>query len=359
MVGELTPRNFFPYPSENQEPYFNTFKGGELARDAAHWAHAENDLITIRDGGTFSWDALSGDLTWSTDINISTFTTLFNVVIEAATVSLQDGEVLFYQIPRLLESDTIVTLTKGSRINISGVRLHDLRLLAVREGDTIFMPEGKSLLTGESSILFGGGVSAGTVSTATSAPGGGSQGVVTADEDKGLEIASGILEAKVDGSSIQFNGSGELEAVGGGIVSTTVSGSGDTGTLGITRGNEDEGLESNVSGTMRVKYDGTSIQTNGSGELEVIAGGPLGSHQHLAPLVIEPGSAGISLLDAAITMTSSPSYISLQLFRNGQLMAQGISFDYTFNSTTGFITLALPTQSTTERFIIERIASVI
>jgi hypothetical protein len=51
---------------------------------------------------------------------------------------------------------------------------------------------------------------------ATSAPGGGTQGIVTADEDKGLLITAGVLEVKLDPSTLQFNGSGELEVIGGG-----------------------------------------------------------------------------------------------------------------------------------------------
>ena len=360
MPGELTPRNNFPYPSKDQDPYFDTYKAGELARDAAHWAHAENDLITINGGGNISWDAPTSTMTWASAIEISTFTTLFKLIIAPDSQFLQDGEILFYQMPRLLGADVAITLLRGSRVNISGVRLHDLRIFATRVGDKLLLPEGRSLLTGEVSVLFGGGVSAGSVSTATSASAGGTLGILTADEDLGLIIdGGGIMSVKIDGATIQLNGSGQLEAVGGGLVSVATSATADTGVLGITRGDEDRGVEMNGTGTLFAKIDGTTLEFDGGGNISVKNGGPVGSHQHMSPVIIEPNSIGVTTLDALITATSSPAVISIQVFRNGQLLAQGGGLDYTFTAATGFITLALPTQTLVERFIVERIGTVV
>ena len=49
---------------------------------------------------------------------------------------------------------------------------------------------------------------------ATAASGGGTKGKVTADSDKGLDITTGILEAKIDAVTIDFDGSGQMKVTG-------------------------------------------------------------------------------------------------------------------------------------------------
>jgi len=111
-------------------------------------------------------------------------------------------------------------------------------------------------------------VAAGTP-TATSAPGGGTEGKVTMDEDKGLLIVGGVAEVKVDGSTITFNGSGEL--VGSAAIPDATAGSGGA-TKGKVTADTDKGLDI-VSGVLEVKVDGVSVGLNLSGELETLSGG--------------------------------------------------------------------------------------
>jgi len=113
--------------------------------------------------------------------------------------------------------------------------------------------------------------------TATSGSGGGTEGKLTMDEDKGLLIVGGVAELKVDNTTIQFNGSGQIEVVGG-VIPDATSGSGG-GTKGQITADADKGLEI-TTGILEIKVDGTTIQFNGSGELEFISGsgggGPTG-----------------------------------------------------------------------------------
>jgi hypothetical protein len=55
---------------------------------------------------------------------------------------------------------------------------------------------------------------AGAVPDATAASGGGIKGKITFDSDKGLDISSGIGEAKIDAVTIDFNGSGQMKVTG-------------------------------------------------------------------------------------------------------------------------------------------------
>jgi RNase P/RNase MRP subunit p29 len=93
-----------------------------------------------------------------------------------------------------------------------------------------------------STITFDGSgqIQSASIIDATSAPGGGVKGKVTADENLGLKITSGImevfpntnrglqnaatgLEVKVDGATVTFDGTGRLQASGGGGGSTQVT----------------------------------------------------------------------------------------------------------------------------------------
>jgi hypothetical protein len=54
----------------------------------------------------------------------------------------------------------------------------------------------------------------GSIPYATAASGGGTKGIWSADSDKGLDIAAGVGEVKVDDDGIQFNASGQLARKG-------------------------------------------------------------------------------------------------------------------------------------------------
>lgn len=117
---------------------------------------------------------------------------------------------------------------------------------------------------------------AGGSPTATSGSGGGTVGILTMDSDQGLEITAGIANVKVDGISLQFNGSGEIEVVGG-VIPDATAGSGGA-TKGQITADSDLGLDI-TAGVLEVKVDATTVAFNGSGQLTVIggAGGPTGT----------------------------------------------------------------------------------
>ena len=124
-------------------------------------------------------------------------------------------------------------------------------------------------------ILFNGGgqlmATPGAVPDATSASGGGTVGKSTFDSDKGLQVVAAVVEVKVDGVGVQFNGGGQLT-----VPDTTAAPAG--GVKGKISLDSDKGLDA-TAGVARVKVDVTSIQFNGLGELEVVGagGGTVGS----------------------------------------------------------------------------------
>lgn len=76
-------------------------------------------------------------------------------------------------------------------------------------------------------------------------------------EGDGIDITNGAISVKVDGTTIDLNADGELEAIGGGGGTTYTEGNG----IDIT------------NDAISVKVDSTTIDFNASGELEVIGGG--------------------------------------------------------------------------------------
>ena len=118
-------------------------------------------------------------------------------------------------------------------------------------------------------------LSAGAISLATSGAGGNVVGQATFDSAKGLQIVTpGVVEVRVDGSSINFVG-GEL-AVAGGAIAFGTSGSGG-GIEGKVSADSDKGLlitGGPTNAILEVKVDATSVAFNLSGELSA-TGAPL------------------------------------------------------------------------------------
>lgn len=106
-----------------------------------------------------------------------------------------------------------------------------------------------------SGLEFDGGVLDVKTSTANGIRKGASGLEVRLASSSGLELSSG-LKVKTDGTSIQVNSSGELEAIGGGGGSTYTAG---------------DGIDISAQDVISTKVDGTSITVNASHELTTSA----------------------------------------------------------------------------------------
>ena len=160
-MSELTPRNLFSYPSEREEPFYTSFKDGMIAEDAAHWANADNGNLVYFGGGVFNWDQPNNLLWWTENIYVSGYTTPWRAIITGPrSVTIQENEVIYFQMPRLVQNqDAVISVMyRSSRVFLEGVRLHDIRIFCVRTGDTLYFANGKSLKAGDTGPLFGAGI---------------------------------------------------------------------------------------------------------------------------------------------------------------------------------------------------------
>ena len=111
---------------------------------------------------------------------------------------------------------------------------------------------------------------------ATSGIGGGTKGIATYDESFGLTIAGGaacIARVKTDGTTTTFDGSGNVKALAGSVPAATSAPGG--GALGRVTADTNLGMEIVGIGIMKPKVDGATVIINGSGELQAISGATL------------------------------------------------------------------------------------
>lgn len=314
-MTELTPRNAFPYPSENEEPFYDSFKAGEVQKDASIWANADNSNIQFMGGGVFAWDAPNDLLYWTDTIQVNGFHTPFGGQISSGSVLLEEDEVVYFQMPRLVQdADQELELYRSSRIFVEGVRLNDLRLFVTRKGDTLYFYNGKSLQDGDSGVLFGSGLlpvasvlphqhedaydyvaPAAGIFVISPTP------VLTAPDLARVDVfRNGQLLSDPDDYTVNLV-TGDITLV----TATTVTPSPDK--FRVWRETRD-----------------TSVTVS--------------SHQHATKLILKP-TPGTAVLNA---LASSPFLLRVDVFRNGQLLTEGAGDDYTVDLGTGLITLAVP-----------------
>lgn len=327
-MGDLTQLNSFPIPSEHEEPYYATAQSHFIATDQAFWALSENDNLIWAGGGFFSWNASSGALVWGLPVYVASKTHAYRAVIAGpplpgGQVILQDGQVAYFKMPRLMVSDQNVTLEVGSITSIPGVRLHDIKIFAARIGTTVYFVDGHSLKDGETGEIFGAGLG-------TTVPPHEHQNALIIEPPF---VGTDTLDLNVASFSpsvlkkVQLYRNGQLLS--------------DPSDYSV---NLTTGIVTLVVPTVTANERFVALR-----ETSPTSGSP-GTHQHLAQRIVNP-IAGSTQLDCLVTSLDSPALQKVDLFRNGAI--QVVPDDYTIDLTTGLITLAVATVLG-ERFVIQR-----
>jgi len=282
------------FPSEDEEPFTDSHQQGMVETDQIQYANAENGNLIWSGGGIASWVAGTNTFTWAADIKITAMTTGARfAVIPAGAILLEDGEVAFFVMPRLLITDQSLTLIKSNRVFNVSARLNNLRLFVVRVGDKLFFGNGGSLLDGQVGPIFGGGLGGG----------------------------------------------------GGGSISTIQS---PLGTIGVVNPNgPTTDLEATFAGS-----GGNFGVANSSARSDHSHAGV--THTHEPQLKIEPGAGVTSLNLNADALIGAKTLIWAEIFRNGIRQSEGD--DLTINLGLKTASLLFTTLAT-DRFLINRITT--
>jgi hypothetical protein len=154
----------WPYPEENQDPFWDAFVAFVAAQDASVFALKEDRDLLIMAGGTVSFVASSGLLSWSQAIEMNSAVTGFKWTLPAGSVNLNDGDYLYVTLPH--NPTTNLNVAAGSGPTLPQADIDNPIVMGLRNGDRIYFRDGKVLQDGQSLTLFstmpgGGGGSIG------------------------------------------------------------------------------------------------------------------------------------------------------------------------------------------------------
>lgn len=138
----------WPYPSQDQDPWFDAFISMIQGMDASGYASREDRQLIL--GGSSVWTfAVGGNLSWDSALDVLCTITGLRGTLPAGNVDLEDGDSLY------------VTLTRNPRTNVAlaaqvgKVPSTDSDyVICVRFGDAVYFRTGLSLSIGNSVPLL-------------------------------------------------------------------------------------------------------------------------------------------------------------------------------------------------------------
>lgn len=143
-MAETSPRMGWPYPSENEQPWFEIFEDFIRALDASAYAGREDRNLILMGGGTVSWDGTT--LSWSEPIEVLSPNTGLLAQIPAGSISPNDGQVVRGDIPRAIGINTSMALGLAS----FAANNNNSILFAIRRGTRVYWRNGLLMESGDS-----------------------------------------------------------------------------------------------------------------------------------------------------------------------------------------------------------------
>lgn len=148
-----TPKMGWIYPAEGQEPFFDIIERFFLNIDTSAHAHREDRNIIVTGGGVVAWDASTGNLSWTEDIEIWSPIKGYmqKILVASSPVSLSAGQAFFVQLTRNPGAAIILTVQKGNVLPAND----NSYMLALRSGTTCYLRNGGKFEDGESGTILG------------------------------------------------------------------------------------------------------------------------------------------------------------------------------------------------------------
>lgn len=148
----------WPYPSENQDPWYDVFKDMVAAQDASGHAAREDRNVFMGGGGLISFTATTGVLAWAEDLEIFSPEVGFLFSVAAGSVVLADGQLCYADLVRSPTGSSTIALTVASQVPQSDTAY----VVALRRGSNIYFRFGSKVADGESLNPFEGGGNSGS-----------------------------------------------------------------------------------------------------------------------------------------------------------------------------------------------------
>lgn len=153
-----TNKMLWPYPSKDSDPWFDGFESMTAAMDASGYASREDRSILIDGGGTVSFTASTGLVTWSSAIVFLSSIAGFKLSLPAGTATLLDGQCLYVNVTRAPTGN----VTLAGFVSNTVPNTDSAMLLAIRDGSAVYFRNGAQVQDGQSKTLFSsGGLAAG------------------------------------------------------------------------------------------------------------------------------------------------------------------------------------------------------
>lgn len=146
-----SPRMSWPYPAEFTKQWFEAFKVFVEALDASGFASREDRHLILSGGNVVSWDGASSTLQWTGAINLVSPITGFQVQVEAASITVEDGQVVYAVLTRAPTRNVTVEAVIAGQVPNTDTAI----TLAVRVGSRIYWRNGLLLDSGESVTNLG------------------------------------------------------------------------------------------------------------------------------------------------------------------------------------------------------------
>jgi len=150
----------WPFPAENQDPWYDAFSDMVTAIDASGHAAREDRSVFMGGGGDVSFNSTTGELAWTEAFEVYSTEVGFLFTLPAGSVILQDGELFYIDLVRVPTTNMTVAAIVASQVPQSDVAY----VIGLRRSDDVYFRFGSKISNGETFNIFqggGGGGSAG------------------------------------------------------------------------------------------------------------------------------------------------------------------------------------------------------
>lgn len=153
-MSEESPRMSWPFPSREDEPWYDRFVDFVRSMDASGFASREDRNLILSGGGTLTWTGSA--LTWTEAFRVFSPSTGFYTLIAATTIAVADGQVIRAEIVRHPGQNNSVAAEAAA----FALNTDNSLVLGLRVGSSFHFRSGQAIQSGttvDAEDFFAGG----------------------------------------------------------------------------------------------------------------------------------------------------------------------------------------------------------